>query len=185
MRKRKWWEYVTYFQWNVQKEMELRKDGAWYQISPWVLMWDDENYYLVAYDAEENLIKHYRVDKMLKISMTGEPRLGQEIFRQFNMPKYTKSLFGMNSGEETAVTLEAENTWVGVMIDRFGKDIMVVPVDENHFRTTVNVAVSSQVLGWIIALGEGVRIVSPKSVVNRMRSEAERLMRQYVTDISL
>jgi predicted DNA-binding transcriptional regulator YafY len=109
--------------------MELRKNGSWYQVSPWALMWDDENYYLVAYDADDEKIKHYRVDKMLKISVTGEKREGKEQFKAFDMPKYTKSLFGMYGGEETHITLEADNSLAGVIIDRFGKDIFIRPID--------------------------------------------------------
>ncbi len=168
-----------YYQWNLKKEMELRKNGAWYQISPWALMWDDENYYLVAFDAEDNIIKHYRVDKMLKISTVDEKREGQELFRKFNTPRYTKSLFGMNGGEETNVTLEAANHMAGILIDRFGKDIFIIPTDKDHFRTTVNVAVSSPFLGWIMSLGEDIRIVSPENVVDRMRDAARRLSEQY------
>ena len=168
-----------YYQWNVEKKMELRKNGAWYQISPWALMWDDEYYYLVAYDAEEEMIKHYRVDKMLRISVTEDKRLGQESFRKFDVPKYSKSLSGMNSGEETMVTLEAANHMVGILIDRFGKDIIIIPIDDSHFRTTVSVTVSTQFLGWIMALGEDIQIVSPASVVEMMRNEAQRLAAQY------
>ena len=172
-----------YYQWNVQKKMELRKDGAWYQISPWALMWDDEYYYLVAYDSEDDMVKHYRVDKMLKISVVDEKRKGQEAFKQFNTPRYSKSLFGMNSGEEVNVTLEAANDMVGILIDRFGKDIFIIPADDSHFRTTVNVTVSNQFLGWIMALGKDIQIVSPPSVVNMMAREAHRLSSQYpVTD---
>lgn len=168
-----------YYQWNVKKEMELRRDGAWYQISPWGLMWDDENYYLVGYDAEDSKIKHYRVDKMLRIALTDQKREGREPFKAFNMPRYTKSLFGMYGGEETKVTIEAENSMVGVMIDRFGKDIIIVPVDESHFKTIVNVAISNQFLGWIMALGGGVKITSPASVVEQMKAEINRLATQY------
>ena len=75
-----------YYQWNVDKQMELRKNGDWYQVSPWALMWDDEYYYLVAFDAGDGKIKHYRVDKMLSISVTKEKRLGQEQFKRFDMP---------------------------------------------------------------------------------------------------
>ena len=103
-----------YFRWNIKKEMELRKDGAWYQVSPWALMWDDENYYLVGYDAEDGKIKHYRVDKMWRISVADRKREGKEQFKAFNMPRYTKSLFGMFGGEEVKVTLEAENGMVGI-----------------------------------------------------------------------
>ena len=168
-----------YVQWNIRKETSLRRDGVWYQVSPWALMWADENYYLVGYDAADGKIKHYRVDKMLRISLAAEKREGQDQFKKFNMPRYTKSLFGMFGGEETRVTLEAENSMVGVLIDRFGKDIIISPVDGTRFRTTVTVAVSRQFLGWIIALGGGVKIVGPDEVMAQMRAEAARLVSQY------
>jgi len=168
-----------YYQWNVNKEMDLRRDGEWYQTSPWSLMWDDENYYLIAYNSEDGTIRHYRVDKMLDISTVGERREGKEAFRQFDLPKYTRSLFGMFGGEEKKVTIEASNDLVGVMIDRFGKDIIIVPEDEDHFSITVSVAVSEQFIGWIIALGEGVKITGPDDVVAQMRQAAKRLTAQY------
>ena len=168
-----------YYQWNIKKEMKLRREGTLYVVSPWALMWDDENYYLVGYDAEDGKIKHYRVDKMQNITATEEPREGKAAFKKFNMPRYSKSLFGMFGGEEVKVTLEAENSMVGVLIDRFGKDICIKPVDDEHFRTDVNVAVSLQFFGWIMALGKGVRIVGPDSVTEQMRKEVERLRGQY------
>ena len=168
-----------YFQWNLKKEMVLRKGGIWYQISPWALIWDDEYYYLVAYDAVDDMIKHYRVDKMISISVVDEKRKGQELFKKFDTPRYSKSLFGMNSGEAVNVTLEAANHIVSILIDRFGKDIPVFPADEDHFRTVVNVTVSNPFLGWIMSLGEDIRIVSPESVVEMMSKEAQRLAAQY------
>ena len=158
-----------YFQWNLKKEMELRYDGRWYTLSPWALMWDDEKYYLVAYDAKYDIMIHYRVDKMLNIEILDEKRQGQEQFKAFDVPRYTNKLFGMFGGEESRVTLEAENNMVGVLIDRFGKDIIIAPSDEDHFRTTVTVAVSNHFLGWIISLGGSVKIVGPESVVEQMR----------------
>ena len=168
-----------YYQWNVNKEMELRRDGEWYQTSPWSLMWDDENYYLIAYNSEDGTIRHYRVDKMLDISTVDERREGKEAFKKFDLPHYTRSLFGMFGGEERKITIEAANEMVGVMIDRFGKDIIITPLDEGHFSITVSVAVSDQFLGWIIALGEGVKITAPEDVVDQMRQAAKRLAEQY------
>ena len=168
-----------YFQWTVKKKMEMRKDGAWYTASPWCLMWDDEYYYMVAFDSEESRIKHYRVDKMLNISQLGEDREGQKEFQDFDIPHYAKSVFGMFSGEITHVTLEAENSMVGVLIDRFGKDLSLHPIDETHFSAHMDVAVSQQFVGWIVALGEGIKITGPSSVVERMKAETKRLCRQY------
>ena len=124
-------------------------------------------------------IRHYRVDKMLDISTVDERREGKEEFKKFDLPHYTRSLFGMFGGEEKKITIEAVNEMVGVMIDRFGKDIIITPLDEEHFSITVNVAVSDQFLGWIIALGEGVKITAPEDVVEQMRQAAKRLVEQY------
>ena len=168
-----------YYRWNTAKEMELRRDGEWYVASPWGLMWDDENYYLVAYDTAHDGIIHYRVDKMLHISTTSDPREGKEAFKAFNMPKYTKSLFGMYGGELTRVQLEVDNELVGVIIDRFGKDIPIMKTDEDHFKTSVDVTFSTQFLGWIFALGDKVKIIGPESAVKQMKIEAKRLAKQY------
>ena len=167
-----------YYQWNVKKEMELRRGGKLYQVSPWGLMWDDEYYYLVAYDAETDKIKHYRVDKMLRIQITDQKRAGKARYQSFNLPNYTNRIFGMFSGEETKVTLEADNSMAGVLIDRFGKDIMLIPQDGGRFRATVDVAVSDQFLGWIVALGT-VKIVGPEAVVKKMWAKVEALSSQY------
>ena len=168
-----------YGQWNLNKEMELRRGGDWYQVSPWALTWDDEKYYLVAYDADVDMIKHYRVDKMLRIKALDEPRQGQKAFVAFDMALYSKSVFGMFTGEETTVTLEAENHMVGVIIDRFGKDISLAPVSDTRFQATVNVIASPQFIGWIVALGKSIRIVAPDALVERMREEIHRLSDQY------
>ena len=103
----------------------------------------------------------------------------KEKFKEFNMPRYTKSLFGMFGGEEMQVTLEAENEMVGILIDRFGKDIPIKAVDENHFRTVVNVAVSDQFLGWIMALNEGVKIMGPEKVRDCMKQKIKLLNKMY------
>ena len=160
-----------YFRWNIDKEMELRHDGKWYVISPWAFMLDDDNYYMVGYDAEDDKIKHYRVDKMLKLAETEEARQGRESFGEFTIPDYKNSLFGMFSGEVENVTLRAENKMAGVLIDRFGRDIVIKKDGDDHFTTTVSVAVSDQFLGWIFGLGGGVQIVSPDSVVDKMKEQ--------------
>lgn len=169
-----------YFQWNVKKQMELRHDGAYYQISPWGLSWHDDNYYLVGYDSEARKIKHYRVDKMLHIQMCDEAREGKEHFKKLDMAEYAKKSFGMFGGKECQVKLLVDNALAGVIIDRFGKDVMLVPVDEEHFTVNVKVYVSRQFLGWIISLGEGVKVVGPDDVVEMMKEEIKRLTRQYV-----
>lgn len=169
-----------YFQWNTKKEMALRREGGWYVTSPWVLMQDNENYYLVAYDKKYDDIIHFRVDKMLRISLTEDRREGQERFQRFDIPRYARSIFGMFGGEERLVTMEADREMAGVLIDRFGRDIPIFPAsDPARIRTFIHVDVSPQFLGWIAGLGGRVRITGPDSVVRMMREMIQLLLPDY------
>ena len=168
-----------YYQWNVKKEMELRHNGAFYKISPLELMWDDENYYLVGYDSKAGIMKHFRVDKMLKINLLEDKREGKEVFEKLDMAAYSKKRFGMFDGMEQTVKLECENHFAGVIIDRFGKEVSMRKIDDEHFVTNVEVAVSRQFIGWVIALGPGVKVIGPENVVAHIQEEIERLMKQY------
>jgi predicted DNA-binding transcriptional regulator YafY len=168
-----------YFNWDVNKKQVLRKDGAYYQVSPWALSWDDENYYLVAYDSAEEKIKHFRVDKMLHISALDEKREGSKKFQAFDMGAYAKKMFGMFGGDEEMVKIICKNELAGVMIDRFGQDVSLIKEDAEHFSINVRVAVSSQFLSWVMALGDGAKIVSPERVVDKVREEIKRLAGQY------
>ena len=170
-----------YFQWNVKKKMVLKKDGEPYIVSPWALTWDDENYYMVAIDSSDEKVKHFRVDKMLNIEFLDKPRLGGEKFSGQNadVGLYAKKVFGMFSGEEEIIKLECKNEMAGVIIDRFGKDTMFIPKDDEHFTANVKVIVSNQFISWIFSLGDGVKIVGPEDILEKVKTEVERLSKQY------
>ena len=159
--------------------MELRHNGAWYHISPWGLSWDNENYYLVGYDSAADKIKHYRVDKMLHIKLSNESREGKEHFKKLDMADYAKKSFGMFGGKEQRVKMLVKNNLAGVIIDRFGKEVMMIPADEEHFTVNVDVHVSRQFLAWVFSLGEDIRIGGPDEVVEEMKKEGRRLVEQY------
>ena len=165
-----------YMQWNLKMELEPRHGGAWYQVSPWLMIWDDEYYYLAAFDAAHGQIRHYRVDKMKQIQMLDGARDGRTQFEQIDPAHYSNSLFGMFAGSPVLVTLEAEPNMIGVLVDRFGRGLMPVLTDEGRVRVHVRVTVSSAFYGWILGLGGGVRIVGPQDVVDGMRALAQRFV---------
>ena len=169
-----------YFQWNPNKEKELRHNGMRYEISPWALTWDDENYYMVGYDSKERKIKHYRVDKMLKIEiMADSKREGKALFKDMDMAVYSKKIFGMFGGVEETVVLECKNGISGVIIDRFGTEVDIIKRAADSFTVRVNVQISPQFLGWVFSLGENIKIISPDSVIERMRDEITRIKGIY------
>ena len=165
-----------YFIWDEHKQKKLRHDGKIYLISPWALTWDDENYYMIGYDSDENKIKHYRVDKMTKIQPTEEKRDGAEFFADFDMALYSKQTFGMYGGREETVTLRCENKLANVMIDKFCFDTAFSNITDTHFDMRVKVFVSPVFLTWIMNFGADVTVLSPESVKDELTALASDVL---------
>ena len=95
------------------------------------------------------------------------------------MSAYTKYTFSMYGDNPTPVTMVFQNRMVGVVMDRFGRDVLIMKEDDNHFRITVPVAVSDQFFGWVFGLGKAVRIVGPESVKEKMKKALEGILERY------
>ena len=152
-----------YLDWNLQKEMVPRAN-AQKTVSPWALIRREDNYYLAAYDSEDKIIKHYRVDKMGQVTVLAKDREGLEQFSKLDLAAYTNQTFGMFGGEEEIVTLEFPNRLVGVVLDRFGREVDLRPMPDGCFRIRAKVAVSGQFFGWLAGIGKEAKIVLPETV---------------------
>lgn len=159
-----------YFDWNANKEKVLRHDGRIYKVSPWALSTDDDNYYLIAFDSTDGIIKHYRVDKMLNIGVVDERRDGADSFADFDLALYTQRTFSMYGGEETIVKLRCHNSLSGVIIDRFGSDVTFFKYDSEHFDVNIKVAISHVFFSWLINFGDKIELVSPDTVREELKN---------------
>ncbi len=168
-----------YFEYTVTKERRYRRDGAYYVVSPYALTWDDENYYMVAYDSENAGIRHYRVDKMTNIATVDEPRDGAAAYRELDMAMYSRKVFGMFSGEEQRVKLRFANHLVGAVLDRLGQDVSIIPDGDEHFTVSADVVVSPQFFAWVCGFGADAQIVTPESAVMRMREHIGKIAGLY------
>ncbi len=168
-----------YAEWTVKKELIPKKNGAVYTVSPWSLTWDDANYYLIAYDEASDCMKHYRVDKMQRTRVIRQERVGKERFQDFDLVEFSKKTFSMYGGHDEEVTLQCGNELIGVILDRFGTDIMIVPADEGQFRVRVLVAVSPQFFGWVTGIGVRLRIAGPERVQKEYKEYLEGIMEGY------
>lgn len=141
-----------------------RHNGAYYTCSPWQLLWQDQFYYLIAYDHSSQSIRHYRVDRMGEIHITDHPRQGADAFEQIHMEDYTARLFGMFSGKTERVTLSFPARLLDVMIDRFGKNLNPHPAEDGRLILHVNLIPSLPFYGWLVSLGKEVRLEAPESL---------------------
>ncbi len=163
----------AYLEWNSKKEL-VAKDKV-YQVSPWILMWKDENYYLVAYDETSNALKHYRTDKLLNVEILETDRVGDEIYKDLKPVEYVNKTFGMFGAKEEDVILTFPKRLVGVIIDRFGKDVSIRP-DGEMMRVRVRIMASKQFFGWVAGVGGELKIAGPKHVQDEYRAWLEELI---------
>lgn len=168
-----------YFDWDMNGKKKYRHEGKRYRISPWALLWDDENYYLVGYDAEHAERRHYRVDKMESITQTGEERLGKELFAGFDPAAYSRKVFGMYGGEPQKVTLRFESSMSNIVFDRFGRELILTPDRESGFTVTVEVVPSPQFFAWLTGLGAPVKILSPQPIVQQFCDYLQSVLDAY------
>lgn len=155
-----------YFEYNARKEKVFRREGKRYRVSPYGLIWDNENYYLTGWDEEKQDVRHYRVDKMAELTVTAQAR---NMEHAVDMERYAQRHFSMFAGREAQIRLRCAARLAGVVLDRFGHDVMLVPDGEGQFTVTLDVAVSPQFWGWLFGLEDNVEVLAPDWAVEEYR----------------
>lgn len=166
-------QYCSY---SMSKRLVTRKGGKYYTYSPIALIWNDEYYYLVVYDDKHNDCIHFRVDKMKNIEVLSEEAARPD--NSLDIGLYAKQIFSMFGGEVENVTLRADNSLIGVFIDKFGKDISIIK-NENTFDVTVKAAVSTSFFGWLFQLSDKVKIIEPACVLEKYLEQIEKTKEVY------
>ncbi len=165
-----------YFDWGMDKKRNYRNKT--YEASPYGLIQDNENCYLLALTTEHG-ITSYRVDRMADIQLLDTARVPCPDLTGKALNERTNRLFQMYVGTETDVKLRFHKKLVNVVYDRFGKDTMLIPDGEDYFTFTVKVAVSPMFLSWIIGFGKQAKILYPQSVVEQCRQLCLEAVEQY------
>ena len=156
-----------YCEWTKEIKLRPKKNGDLYVVSPITLIWDDEYYYLVAYDSEAGIVKHYRVDKIKDIAITDEAR--EKPAEKIDMSAYSGKMFGMFGGKTVTVGFQCPEDKIGILIDRFGQDVKVTGGAGDRLTVHTQAVLSGQFYGWVASVGPDIRLVSPSEAVNGMR----------------
>lgn len=178
-------KYLKYTLQNKGKQVERRK-GAVYKVSPYKLLINEGNYYLLAFDDKARDMRTYRVDRMKEVKAIAEPREGAKAFSQIDMESYARRVFSMFGGEQKRVSIRFINRLLDTAIERFGTspDIFYRQDDEKHFVVTADVEISDQFLAWVCGFRKGAAIINPPDVVERMKKFLEDIKTRYQDDES-
>lgn len=168
-------QYLKYTIDDLEKQTERRK-GAKYIVSPYKLIINDGNYYLLAFDDNSQQIRTYRVDRMKAINRLGTPRDGAEAFAAIDMKTYTQRTFSMFGGERERVSIRFVSSLLDTAVERFGRyNVSYSRSDDHHFTVSADVEISDQFFGWLCGFGTKAKLFSPYTVVNDFTSYLERI----------
>ncbi len=168
-----------YIQYATQKKTVYKKKGAFYEISPYYLSVQEDHYYLIAYDLVDGIIKHYRVDKMTEVALVPQKRAGQELFSSFDIVSYSQKSFGMFQGEDEVISFTVPSDLIGVMVDRFGKECAIRPINNEFVRIRGAVSVSPTFYGWLTSVGARIQITSPIRIKEEYEAHLTTIINAY------
>lgn len=172
-------KYLKYSISDLSQQAE-RRHGATYKVSPFALLINDGNYYLLAFDDYYQELRRYRVDRMKSVTLTGEPREGENVFLEIDLKSYTQRVFSMFGGEQEKVTIQFRNYLLDAVVDRFGtKGIQYFKVDDRHFKITAPVEISDQFFSWVCGFGSKAKITYPEKVVSEFKEYLDKIRDMY------
>ncbi len=172
-------KYQKYSIEDVNKTVDRRK-GERYKVSPYRLLINDGNYYMLAFDDKSKEMRTYRVDRMKDIRTTGEAREGKEDYKGIDLQNYTQRVFGMFGGKRVRVTLRFINPLLDTVIERFGtSNVQYEKRDESHFTASPEVELSDQFFSWLCGFGNKVKIIGPEFVIEQFTEYLDKIRSLY------
>lgn len=172
-------KYLKYSIDDIGKQVE-RGHGAKYIVSPFQLLINDGNYYLLAYDDYSKDMRTYRVDRIKNVAFTGEPREGETAFKEIDLKTYTQRVFSMYGGEQKRVTLHFINPLLDTVVDRFGTTgVLYNKVDDRHFTVSAKVEISDQFFGWLLGFGKKVKVIAPDDITEQFKAYLDKIREMY------
>lgn len=167
-----------YGKYNLDKEFVLRKNGSWYEVKPYALVWRGKNFYLIGKYGEEDEFRHYRVDRMRNVQM-----LSQGFKKEsFNVAEYVNKTFYMFHGEEKQVRFQFEDNdyrFINIVLEEFGEDVLIEKLNENSFIMTARAEISHGLLNWILTWGSSIKVLEPQELVEYVKEETLKMYRLY------
>ncbi|MBO5627731.1 MAG: WYL domain-containing protein [Aeriscardovia sp.] len=163
-------------------QVEKRRKGQIYTVSPFKVVLSDGNHYLIGYDDKFKKVLPYRIDRMADVNAANRSREGEDKYKRLGISDYARQTFGMFFGDSAdRITILFDNVLLDAVLERFGNSIATdyKRVDDKHFTLTTAIVKSENFYGWICGLGGKAIIQSPPDVVSGFKEYLHKIAANY------
>lgn len=160
-------------EYSPKKRRVLHNNGEKYMFSPYSLVWDGDCYYMVGFSDKYDRVGSHRVDRIAEVPEILEEKQ-EKPPKGFKLETYVNTMFRMFDSERQKVELICENDVMDALVDKFGAGFKVMTVDEEHFKATVDIAVSHVFYSWVFGFGGKVKIAGPEDVKEKYREMVKK-----------
>ncbi|TCT21771.1 putative DNA-binding transcriptional regulator YafY [Melghiribacillus thermohalophilus] len=167
--------HFKYGKHNVKKEFEYHREGSWYDVEPYALIWQNDFYYLIGKFRPTEEFRHYRLDRMRDVTVADE-KFRRE---QLDIKQYIDQSFHMFAGENQWIKIQFHNDLINVVLDRFGLDADIRQVDDEHFLLTTKAKISKGLKGWILTWGHQAKVIAPEWLAGEIKEEIQQMQKLY------
>lgn len=148
-----------YNQYGLDKRLHPRRKER-YVVSPYSMVCDNQNYYLLCIKEGKVDLSYYRIDLMKDIRVLDEPLDFPASRVDINTARKTVYAY---AGKPVDIVLRCKNKVIGGVIDEFGTGIRIAADDEEHFIARIKAAPQG-VLYWTMQYLTDVEILEPRSM---------------------
>ncbi|MFT3951265.1 MAG: WYL domain-containing protein [Oscillospiraceae bacterium] len=167
-----------YYEYNINKKRQLKHRGEVYRVSPYYLIWQNDNYYLICYCPKHDSITHYRIDRMNNVAMVDATRRTLTL-GEAELARRMRATYEMYSGESIPLIMEFDKSLMNVVVDRFGESVFTGRKTESTFTVHVDVQISPTFWGWLFTFGKHARVIAPVFAVELAKKRLTEIMESY------
>lgn len=154
----------TYTHYDINKKLVNTRDDAYYR-SPYFLVVNGDRVYMVGKGKNHDSLSHFRVDRMKDIELVDEYYL--RLPKNLDAYNYANNKIYMYSGDETGVRLRCDKKALDVIIDTFGKNVMLA--DEGETFTVYTKCGKEDIVKFCLQYVESVELLEPLSLRQEVR----------------
>ncbi|MDY7222375.1 helix-turn-helix transcriptional regulator [Halalkalibacterium halodurans] len=165
-----------YGQYNLTKEFTLRENGRFYTLKSYALIWDDQRYYLIGEDEDEDLIRYERVDQMYHVERTGAFFTWPE---KFDLMEWLRTHSSVMTEQKEDLQLECHLDSLQDVLDCFGLDVTIQSLTDERFLLATKAVIDKGLMDWLFSLGGKVKVIHPPKLAEEIQREATAIIDQY------